>query len=662
MTRFAGRALPRSLPILLALGAAACGREPPGGGTPLVTQLTPAGEDHSVASWAPDGRRVAYVARTPDGLELRIAGPDLAGSIPVARVGAFGGLPVWSADGRMLAYASAAAGSADVWVVAADGSGGRRLTTSEGIEVPIAWHPAGSRLAYIHTSTSGQIQCSVVELATGATAPLVEGMPEACGVWSPDGTRLAVMPLRAAGSTIWVADGDGRNPRQLTSEGFETLQDDFVSPWSPDGTEILYLSTRTGRSDLWVVPADSGAPRQLTRDLRNDFSGSWSPDGRHVAFVSDRGGQTDVWIAPIAGGPERRVTDDPAIETGPRWLGDSILTFTAARPTSSLWALDPASGAERRLTPDGERTGAPVPSPDGRELIYSVVRGGGVVDLHAIPAAGGEARPLVAGNGQNGWARWSPDGSTVVFASDRAGLGDIWTVPVVGGEPTRLTDTPALETAPNWSTDGKTIFYMTYGAEGSQLGKVHAVPAAGGESRAVTALGNAFAFWKHPLRDELFVGDYSGPAGRSRLVAVPAGGGTPRVVWDGSALLDLTYQAFSPAGDTVALQVDEGAAGNGTRLVPIAGGEARRISVGRNTIPGAWSPDGAGLVVIAAREGRVTTDLALVNLADGSSRWLTDSPERETGARWVLGGKELIFVRIDDHNWIARVEVPPTGR
>ena len=658
MTRFAGRALPGSLVALLAVGAVGCGREAPGGGTPSVAQLTPPEEDHTSASWSPDGRRVAFIARTPEGLELRIARPDLADPFPVARVGAFGGRSIWSADGRMLAYASPAGGSADVWVVAADGSGGRRLTTSEGIEIPIAWHPTGSRLAYLHTSASGQIQCSVVDLASGATAPLVEGMPEACGVWSPDGTRLAVMPLRAAGSTIWVADGDGRNPRRLTSEGFETLQDDFVSPWSPDGREILYASTRTGRADLWVVPADSGAPRQLTRDLRNDFSGTWSPDGRQVAFISDRGGQTDVWVAPAAGGPERRVTDDPALERAPYWLGDSVLAFTANRPASSLWALDPASGAEHRLTPEGERTGAPVPSPDGRELIYSVVRGSGTVDLNVIPAAGGESRALVAGNGQNGWARWSPDGATVAFASDRAGLGDIWTVPAAGGEPTRLTETPGPETSPNWSTDGKTIFYLAYGAEGGQLGDVHAIPAAGGESRSVTALGNAFAYWKHPLRDELFVGDYSGPAGRSRLVAVPGSGGTPRVVWDASSLLDLTYQAFSPAGDSVALQVDEGAAGTGTMLVPTAGGEGQRISVGRNTVPGAWSLDGAGLVVIAAREGRVTTDLALVNPADGSSRWLTDSPERETGARWVLGGKELVFVRIDDRNWIARVGVP----
>lgn len=658
MTRFAGRALPRSLPILLALAAAACGREAPGDDPPHVTELTPAGTDQAFASWSPNGRRVAFIAKTPEGLELQVAGPDLSAPRSVARVGTFGGPAAWSPDGGMLAYGSAASGTPDVWVADAGGGEGRRLTTSEGIEVPVTWHPSGDRLAYIHTSAEGLIGCSVVEVATGRITPLVEGMPDACGAWSPDGTRLAFTPLRAGGSTIWVADADGRNPRQLTTEGYESLADDFPRAWSPDGREILYLSTRTGRSDLWVVAADSGAPRQLTRDLRNDWAGTWSPDGRRIAFLSDRGGQTDVWTVPAAGGPERRATDDPAIEEGPNWLGDSVIAFTASRPTSALWALDPATGAERRLSPEGERVGAPMPSPDGREVLYSVVRGGGVVDLHVMPAAGGEPRALVAGNGQNGQARWSPDGRTVAFASDRAGLGDVWTVPAAGGEPSRVTEGPGAESNPQWSSDGSEIFYLAFGTEGAQLGDVQAVGAAGGPARAVTARGNVYGFWKHPARDELYVGSYSGPAGRSQLAAVPGRGGPSRVVWDRSNFLDITFQAFSASGDTVALAVEEGAEGSGTMLVPLAGGEGRRISVGRNTVPGAWSPDGAGLVVIAAREGRVTTDLALVTLADGSSRWLTDSPERESGARWVLGGKQLVFVRIDDRNWIARVGVP----
>src|SRR5690606_33012705 len=127
----------------------------------------------------------------------------------------------------------------------------------------------------------------------------------------------------------------------------------------------------------------------------------------------------------------------------------------------------------------------------------------------------------------------------------------------------------------------------------------------------------------------------SGPAGRSQLAAVSGSGVPSRVIWERSNFLDITLQAFSASGDTLALAVEEGAEGSGTVLVPVAGGAERRITVGRNTVPGAWSPDGRSLVVIAARAGRATTDLALVELATDSSRWLTDSPERETGARWV---------------------------
>lgn len=660
MTRFSRRTPARSCLLFLALAGAACGPDAKQSSTTLpVTRLSPESADQYVASWSPDGRRVAYLATTPEGAQLQIAGPDLADPHPVTLVGNFGGVAVWSPDGAMLAYSSGAEGSADVWVVQADGSGARRLTTGEGVEFPFAWHPSGSRLAYIHTSAKGQIQCSVVDLATGASTSQVEGMPDSCGMWSPDGTRLAFSPVKAGGSTFWVADADGRNPRQLTHEGFERPHDDFMqSWWSPDGREILYISERTGRSDLWVVPVDSGAPRQLTRDLRNDWNGTWSPDGQQIAFLSVRGGQTDVWVVPAAGGTERRITDDPAIESYVQWLGDSVVGFTASRPTSSLWSFDPATGAEHRLTPEGERAESPVPSPDGTELVYSVNRGGGIMDLYRMPGGGGESKPVVAGNGWNGWARWSPDGRTIAFASDRAGLGDIWTVPAAGGEPSRITESPGSAGNPQWSADGTSLYFMAWGTDSSQLGDVRKVPAAGGASRPVTSLGNASRFWMQPARDELYVFDWSGPGGRSRLVAVAGEGATPRVVWDRSAVMDVTLQSFSPSGDTIALAVDEGAAGAVTQLVPIAGGEGRRISVGRNTWPGAWSPAGNPLAVLAVREGRLTEDLALVNLTDGSSRWLTDSPERECCARWVLGGKQLVFVRTDDRSWIARAPVP----
>ena len=51
----------------------------------------------------------------------------------------------------------------------------------------------------------------------------------------------------------------------------------------------------------------------------------------------------------------------------------------------------------------------------------------------------------------------SPNGQTLVF--DLA--GDLYTLPIAGGKATRITDGMAFDVQPRWSPDGKTIVYVT---------------------------------------------------------------------------------------------------------------------------------------------------------------------------------------------------------
>jgi Tol biopolymer transport system component/predicted Ser/Thr protein kinase len=82
-------------------------------------------------------------------------------------------------------------------------------------------------------------------------------------------------------------------------------------------------------------------------------------------------------------------------------------------------------------------------------------------------------------------ATFSPDGRFVAYASDRAGNLDIWVQPVTGGDPVQVTKSPAADTQPDWSPDGSTIVFRSE-REG---GGLYLVPALGGQERQISSFG-----------------------------------------------------------------------------------------------------------------------------------------------------------------------------
>jgi tricorn protease len=76
----------------------------------------------------------------------------------------------------------------------------------------------------------------------------------------------------------------------------------------------------------------------------------------------------------------------------------------------------------------------PAASPDGSSVVFSW-RG----DLWKAPAIGGEAVRLTTNRGEDLRARFTPDGTTLVFESTREGSRNLWVMPAGGGEPHQLT-------------------------------------------------------------------------------------------------------------------------------------------------------------------------------------------------------------------------------
>lgn len=121
---------------------------------------------------------------------------------------------------------------------------------------------------------------------------------------------------------------------------------------------------------------------------------------------------------------------------------------TAGRP--GLYTLDLVRGAVTRLTGDGTATEqTPRWSPDGRQVVFasnrahysSTARESGTPDLDIwiVNADGTNARRLTTDPAQDSDPAWTPDGTGVVFSSDRDSRGDLYLLTVATGATVRLT-------------------------------------------------------------------------------------------------------------------------------------------------------------------------------------------------------------------------------
>jgi imidazolonepropionase-like amidohydrolase/Tol biopolymer transport system component len=92
-------------------------------------------------------------------------------------------------------------------------------------------------------------------------------------------------------------------------------------------------------------------------------------------------------------------------------------------------------------------------APDGRELVFDLLG-----DLYTLPIGGGEAKALTSGIAWDEQPRYSPDGESIVFTSDRGGGDNLWIVDRDGANPRQVTkEKYRLLNSPAWSPDGEWI-------------------------------------------------------------------------------------------------------------------------------------------------------------------------------------------------------------
>gem|GEM_PF-104275 len=271
--------------------------------------------------------------------------------------------------------------------------------------------------------------------------------------------------------------------------------------------------------------------------------------------------------------------------------------LAAALLPAALVAQPPAAPA----TPAAPAAPAPRPSlaepslsPDGREIAFA---SGG--DLWTVPAAGGEARLLVADPATESRPLWSPDGRRLAFVSTRTGAGDVYVLDLASGALVRVTHDDAPETLDAWSPDGRWLYLSTAARDIGGMQDVYRVRSTGGTPMPVAADRYASEYWAAPSPD-------------GSLVAVTARGIVSGQWWrHGHSHIDESEiwlvrpgaAAAVASSGTPARASSRGAAGPAPDATPDTPRYTPVTARGAKSAWPMWAPDGGTLYFMSDRGG-----------------------------------------------------------
>jgi Tol biopolymer transport system component/DNA-binding winged helix-turn-helix (wHTH) protein len=398
------------------------------------------------ADWSPDGSQIAF-GRCDDNGGAVLVVPALGG--PARRITdvicIFGtGFPRWSADSRTLLLADRCSPGTPRGIVAFSlESGERRCLTSP---------PPGG-------DDSGDSSL----------------------IMSPDRKTLAFVRTTTLGHTdIYSIDPSDRNLRQLTHDG------EACGPvtWSPDGKYVVFVSTRPGPvNQWWRVPREGGPIEPATS---YPAVGRFSEDGRRIAVGQGftTGTTWQVRLKSPGGGVTslKKITNESLFQDSPQLASDGkrLVSRSQRGGHYGLWISDIDGNDNVLITePQQSFVGSPHWSPDAKWIAMDY-RGGKHSQIYVVDSEGRNFHALTSGDYENEVPRWSRDGRSIYFSSNRTGNWQLWRRDFAAGHETQITDRSGISAFESY--DGSMLYYAKL-----EAGGLWRRPVAGGAEELVSA-------------------------------------------------------------------------------------------------------------------------------------------------------------------------------
>ncbi|HEY3028159.1 MAG TPA: protein kinase [Pyrinomonadaceae bacterium] len=502
---------------------------------------------------SPDGRNLVFVSfvEGKSQLWLRPLGSFTARPLPGTEDA--NGFPFWSPDSRSIGFQ--AAGKL------------KKIDLSDGTQQTLCDNPGSPRGAGGTWNGEGTILffrsegIYRISAAGGAPAPVsgLEASPQGIECrWPsflPDGNHflyLATTPQQET-SGVYLASLDGKETKRL----FTADSSAIYAPSAGGGGYLLFA--RDGA--LLAQPFDASRLTLMSEPFRIADQVRVNANSRGFFSVSDNGtlvydpsgereNQQLTWFD--RAGKQLETIGALGTFLSPRLSPDEKRVAVSRRDPKTgnfdIYVIDIARGASSRLTSDSANVNV-VWSPDGSRIVWATNRGGSYQFYQKLASGVGQEELLLQSNNRIYPTDWSADGRFILYRQvDPKTREDLWILPLDGDrKPFPFLQTPFAETTARFSSDGRWLAYDS-DESGNREVYVQTFPASGGKW-PVSTKGGGFTQWRRDGK-ELF---YISSDLKMMAVEVKTSGtfepGIPRALFDLSAVRPIPRSGYAVAGD-----------------------------------------------------------------------------------------------------------------
>ena len=518
----------------------------------------------------------AYLNKTrltdPRGAKLSLLPPEKSSFDDVAI----------SLDGRWLAFTAATGGKVQLWVRALDSTKANALPGTEGASRPF-WSPDNRFIGYFVGNKLKKIEAS-----GGLQTTLGDVIVGTGGSWNRDGVILFSSLGGVGLSRVSASGGQVTSVLKPDPRRHET---DFTAPsFLPDGFHFLYTiaSAQKEVAGVYLASLDSTVNERLLPDYSNAVYAAGADDKGYLLFAREGALMAQPFdsarrqligepflVAPHVAGTLGSVLDlrhrifavsDNGVlvvdENPDRHRNQLIWVDRSGKKTSSLDDLTNATMLT--LSPDDQRFIVPrLDLQTGNNNLWMADVTGKHVTRFTFEAA------------VDNYPVWSPDGSRIVWSSNRDGIYQLYQKAASGaGQDTVLLKSDYYKFATDWS-HGRYIIYREVNPKtkfdvwvlpvGLQTGVQNPFPYLDTEANEGAAVLSSDARWMAYCSDEsgqyeVYVQSFPEP-GSKRQISIGGGNG-PR--WTSK---ELFYHALD--GKLMAVEVKSGQSFEGKAPVPL---------------------------------------------------------------------------------------------